>query len=83
MDAGNYEAEHIIAGAPRPTGYLNVFEYDLAENAIEVYPGDQVHITWFWLVPSVHNVIRFSLAYFPTNGEQNGVSPDTPWCLLL
>ena len=45
---------------PRPTGYLNVFEYDMLSEAFEIQLGDAVRVYWlhFWT-----NRTRYSLAY--------------------
>ena len=46
---------------PRPTGYLNVFEYDLQNMAFDVQNDDLIQV--FWLIDT--NVSRrYSLAYF-------------------
>ena len=47
---------------PRPTGHLNVFEYDVRNMAFDFHHGDLIRVFW----PGDTNVIsrRYSLAYF-------------------
>ena len=47
---------------PRPTGYLNVFEYDVRNMAFDFQHSDLIRVFW----PQDTNVIsrRYSLAYF-------------------
>ena len=46
---------------PRPTGYLNVFEYDVQNMAFNVQHNDSIRVFW----PRNTNVLRrYSLAYF-------------------
>ena len=46
---------------PRPTGYLNVFEYDVQNMAFDVQHNDTIQVFW----PPIMNASRrYSLAYF-------------------
>ena len=47
---------------PRPTGYLNVYEYEF-NNSVAVQIGDEVAISWHGNV-SQTDQIRYSLAYY-------------------
>ena len=47
---------------PRPTGYLNVYEYEF-NNSVTVQIGDEVAISWHGNV-SQPDQIRYSLAYY-------------------
>ena len=47
---------------PRPTGYLNVYEYDLKNITFEVQCDDVVRV--YWPVDTNPSVRRYSLAYF-------------------
>ena len=59
---GSYISVYITREEPQPTGYLNVYEYDLSDNEFEFYPGEQIRISW---LPSntASNPARYSLAY--------------------
>ena len=57
---GSYTSIYITQREPRPTGYLNVFEYDLSDNAFEVQPGERIRLFWF---PLSSYPARYSLAY--------------------
>jgi hypothetical protein len=52
---------------PRPTGYLNVFEYDVQNMTFNVQSDDIIRVFW----PSNTNVLRrrYSLAYFRDNSN--------------
>ena len=54
---------------PKPTGYLNLYEYDLTATNFNIQPGDKLNISWRGnaLQP---DQIRFSLAY-----DNYGASP--------
>ena len=52
-----------LAMEPRPTGYLNVYEYELNKN-FTVQSGDVLTISWPQHYVSQHNQIRFSLAQY-------------------
>ena len=56
---GSHIAVYITEEEPRPSGYLNVFEYDLSDNEFEIHPGEQICISWL----STSNPARYSLAY--------------------
>ena len=57
---------------PKPTGYLNVYEYDLSNTNFNVQAEDTLNISWHGNASAVDST-RFSLAYY-----QNGTSPTTP-----
>ena len=44
---------------PKPTGYLNLYEYDLEAARFHINPGDALDIAWH----GNYDQIRFSLAY--------------------
>ena len=52
-----------LAMEPRPTGYLNVYEYKLNNN-FTVQFGDVLNISWPQHYVRQHNQIRFSLAQY-------------------
>ena len=57
---GSFNSVYITRREPKPTEYLNVFEYDLSENRFEIYPEEQICLSWF---PSSSHSARYSLAY--------------------
>ena len=52
-----------LAMEPRPTGYLNVYEYELNKN-FTVQSGDALNISWPQHYVGLHNQIRFLLAQY-------------------
>ena len=60
-DNGSLLSLYITKSEPRPTGYLNVFEYDLSDNGFELHPGEQIRLSW---IPTTSNPARFSLGYY-------------------
>jgi hypothetical protein len=56
---------------PKPTGYLNLYEYDLTAKNFDIRVGDKLNITWHGNILQ-HDQIRFSLAYY------SGTSPIIP-----
>ena len=62
--------QHTVASTnttePRPTGYLNVYEYVL-NNSVTVNVDDMLAISWHGNV-SQPDQIRYSLAYYTDNG---------------
>ena len=48
---------------PKPTGYLNVYEYDVSIEKFIVQTGDELNISWY----GQQNQARFSLAYCNNN----------------
>jgi hypothetical protein len=55
-----------ITMEPRPTGYLNVFEYDVQNMTFDVQHNDSIRVFW----PQITNVSRrYSLAYFRDNSN--------------
>ena len=67
---GEYGSDIIIFTTnmkePRPTGYLNVYEYEL-NNSITVQVNDILAISWHGNV-SQTDQIRYSLAYYTDSG---------------
>ena len=53
---------------PRPTGYLNVYEYEF-NNSVAVQIGDEVAISWHGNVSQIDQ-IRYSLAYYTDSGSR-------------
>ena len=50
------------ATEPKPTGYLNLYEYDLAPKNFDIQDGDKLNIAWYSNVDLLQtNQIRFSL----------------------
>ena len=60
------------ATEPKPTGYLNLYEYDLVADKFDIQDGDTLNISWHGNILQ-HDQIRFSLAYY-----NNGTSPAIP-----
>ena len=60
-DNGSLLSLYITKSEPRPTGYLNVFEYDLSDNGFELHPGEQIRLSW---IPTTLNPTRYSLGYY-------------------
>jgi hypothetical protein len=56
------------ATEPKPTGYLNIYEYNLTATNFNIQIGDTLNIAWHGntLQP---NQMRFSLAYYKYNGS--------------
>ena len=72
---------------PRPTGYLNVYEYEF-NNRVTVQIGDEVAISWHGNVSQTdHDQIRYSLAYYNSSGSRvpmvsiivGDCGPETDW----
>ena len=62
---------------PKPTGYLNLYEYNLTAINFNIQAGDKLSISWH----GVHNNTqqpRFSLAYY-----HNGTSPAIPMVSIV
>ena len=62
---------------PTPTGYLNVYEYDLTATEFITQAGDVLNISWRGDVRQ-RDQIRFSLAYY-----NNGTSPSIPMVSIV
>ena len=62
---------------PTPTGYLNVYEYDLAATEFIIQVGDILNISWHGDMREPDQ-IRFSLAYF-----NNGTSSSIPMVSIV
>ena len=63
------------ATEPKPAGYLNLYEYDLAPKNFDIQDGDKLNISWYGRYSRYSNVlwydqIRFSLAYY-NNGTSS------------
>ena len=52
---------------PRPTGYLNVFEYDMQAVRFEIQCGDSLRV--YWPPEATPNGSRYSLAYLRESSE--------------
>ena len=65
------------ATEPKPTGYLNLYEYDLVAKNFDIQDGDTVNISWHGNV-LWYDQIRFSLAYY-----HNGTSPAIPMVSIV
>ena len=57
------------ATEPKPTGYLNLYEYDLAPKDFDIEVGDKLNISWYGNVLWCDQ-IRFSLPYY-NNGTSS------------
>ena len=57
---------------PKPTGYLNVYEYDLPAREFNIQYGDALNIFWSGDVQELDQ-LRLSLAYY-----NNGTPPSIP-----
>ena len=62
---------------PTPTGYLNVYEYDLTATEFITQAGDVLNISWRGDIRQ-GDQIRFSLAYY-----NNGTSPSIPMVSIV
>lgn len=69
---------------PKPTRYLNLYEYDLAETRFYVRPGDVLNLSWQgdadWTRFRFGDIdrVRFNLAYY-----RNGTSPEIPMVSIV
>ena len=62
---------------PKPTRYLNLYEYDLTATDFDIQIGDKLNISWYGNILQ-HDQIRFSLAYY-----NNSKSPATPMVSII
>jgi hypothetical protein len=64
----NFSQVFSTAMEPRPTGYLNVFEYDVQKMEFDIQHNDLIRVFW----PQDTNILqRFSLAYFRARDSSN------------
>ena len=61
---------------PKPTGYLNVYEYDVSNDMFEVKAGDMLNISWH-TNSGQPDRNRFSLTYY------NGTSSEIPMVSIV
>ena len=61
-DNSSYEEQIATTQEPTPTGYLNVFEYDMQAMAFKVKHDDIIRV--YWPPDATPNRSRYSLAYF-------------------
>ena len=61
---------------PKPTGYLNVYEYDISNDTVEINVGDVLNISWR-TNSGQSDRNRFSLAYY------NGTSSKIPMVSIV
>ena len=66
---------------PKPTGYLNVYEYHISADMFEVKPGDMLNISWHITALDDTYLNRFYLAYYCNN--DTGISFDIPVVSLV
>ena len=66
-----------IDSEPKPTGYLNFYEYDLTETNFDIQVGDRLNISWYGDIRQPDQ-IRFSLAYY-----DNGTFPGIPMVSIV
>ena len=62
---------------PKPTGYLNVYEYDVSADMLEIKAGDALSISWR-TNEGEPDRNRFSLAYYNA-----GTSSETPMVSIV
>ena len=62
---------------PKPTGYLNAYEYDLSTKNFTIQAGDALNISWYGDVLQ-QDQIRFSLAY-----NNNGIPSGMPMVSVI
>ena len=67
----------ITDSEPKPTGYLNFYEYDLTETNFDIQVGDRLNISWYGDIMQPDQ-IRFSLAYY-----DNGTFPGIPMVSIV
>ena len=60
---------------PKPTGYVNLYEYDLTAISFNIQAGDKLSISWHG---SYTQQPRFSLAYY-----HNRTSPAIPMVSII
>ena len=61
---------------PKPTGYLNVYEYDISTDKFEIKAGDVLNISWHMHFDVEYlNWNRFSLAYYNTGTSSDSYIP--------
>ena len=57
---------------PKPTGYLNVYEYNLSARNFNICAGDVLNISWHGDI-KWPDQIRFSLAYYDSRTSSKGI----------
>lgn len=57
---------------PKPTGYLNVYEYNVSTDMFEIKAGDVLNISWHTNAGEPDKN-RFSLAYYGNNGTSTKI----------
>jgi type II secretory pathway pseudopilin PulG len=75
--SGTYIAFTTSTTEPISTGYLNLYEYDLAATNFDILVGDRLNISWYGNVRQ-RDQIRFSLAYY-----NNGTPPVVPMVSIV
>ena len=67
----SYVSVYVTESEPKPTGYLNVFEYDLSDDEFELHPGEQIRLSW---IIRSSNPARYSLGYYQASPMAFGVT---------